>query len=140
MTLNNMVQAVAAKLKELWPGRRVYAGEMPRDGDGAFFVGVTDSRQTGGLDRRQRRSVSIQVLYFLKGRDPTDYLEWAEVMYNSFRHLDVGDYSLRLHSQKARADGDNRYYQFLFDLDICFVEQAANGEVMEGLTLEEGIK
>lgn len=137
MTLNDMVQAAAARLKELWPERKVRGGEIPRDADGSFFVDVTDSGQTDELDRRGHKSVSMQVLYFLKSRDSLDYLEWAEAMYDGFRRLDVCGHSVRLTNRKARPDNENRYYQFLFDLDLHFVEARESGDVMGSLTLEE---
>lgn len=140
MTLNDMVQAAAVQLKELWPERKVRCGEIPRDADESFFVGVTDSGQGGGLDRRQHRSLSMQVLYFLKGRDTLDYLEWAETMYDGFRRLDVDGRTFRLTNCKARPDNESRYYQFLFDLDLHFVEAGESRDVMEKLILEEALE
>ena len=40
MTLNNFVEAIAAKLAALWPDRKVYIDEIPKDADGQLFVGI----------------------------------------------------------------------------------------------------
>lgn len=45
MTLNNFTEAIAAKLAALWPDRKVYVGEIPKDADGQFFVGIIESEQ-----------------------------------------------------------------------------------------------
>lgn len=140
MTLNDILQATAVRLKELWPDRKVRVDEIPQNAHGSFFVGLTDSEQTGGLGRRFKRSVGVEVLYFLKSRDTMSYLSWAEPMYDSFRYLSFGDRSVRLTNCKARNDAEGRYYQFLFDVEQNFVEASPVGDSMETLQLKEEIK
>lgn len=73
VTLNDIVQAVAGSLKAVWPSRKVYADEIPQNADGAFYVAMEDVEQTRGLDRQQRRTVGVQVLYFLRSKDTLEY-------------------------------------------------------------------
>ncbi len=54
MTLNNFLEAVASKLGEIWPDRKVYVDEIPKDADGQFFVGIIESGQEKHLDRRRK--------------------------------------------------------------------------------------
>jgi hypothetical protein len=135
VTLEHMIRAAAQRLRELWSDRRVYVDKMPRDADGNFFLGVIDSDQDGELDRRFRRSVRFQVSYFLQSEDNLDYLAWAETMYDAFRVLEVGDGDqvrrVRLINRKARMDSDERYYQFLFDVESVLWEAPAVGDMME---------
>lgn len=140
VTLNDIVQTVAGYLKAVWPSRKVYADEIPQNADGAFYVAMEDVEQTRGLDRQQRRTVGVQVLYFLRGKDTLEYLEWADSMFDHFRMLDVGGRQVHLSNQSARNDSDGRYYQFLFDIDLRFVEAAPASEPMETLKTEEVVQ
>ncbi len=140
VTLNDIVQAVAGSLKAVWPSRKVYADEIPQNADGAFYVAMEDVEQTRGLDRQQRRTVGVQVLYFLRSKDTLEYLEWADSMFDHFRMLDVGGRQVHLSNQSARNDSDGRYYQFLFDIDLHFVEAAPASEPMETLKTEEVVQ
>lgn len=78
VTLNDIVQAVAGSLKAVWPSRKVYADEIPQNADGAFYVAMEDVEQTRGLDRQQRRTVGVQVLYFLRSKDTLEYAHWKD--------------------------------------------------------------
>lgn len=77
MTLNNFLEAVAEKLVGLWPDRHVFVNEIPKDSDGNFFVGIIEATQGKKLDRRRRRHVQIEVLYFLASKDNLDFNEWS---------------------------------------------------------------
>lgn len=144
MTLNNFVRAAAGRLGELWPGRHVHVDCIPQNADGHFFLGVVDSGQGQELDRRRRREMQFQVLYFLGRADNMGYLDWAEAMYDGFRWLEVPDGDavrrVRLKECRARADSGQRYYQFLFRADLVFWEVAPPGEAMAALEQKEEIK
>lgn len=135
MTLNDMAQAAAKRLRDLWPERKVYPNKIPKDADGNFFLGVIDSDQTGELDRRIRRSVRFEVCYFLRSEDNMDYLAWAETMYDAFRVLEVHDGDarrrVRLINRKAGMNSEQRCYQFLFEVKFTFWETEEAGELME---------
>lgn len=145
MTLNNFLEAVAKKLSRIWPGRKVYVGEIPKDSNGQFFVGIIESGQEKHLDRRRKRTVQIEVLYFLKSKDTIDFNDWAEEMYDHFDTLDVMEAegktrTIRLTDQKARPDKDARVFQFLFDADFFFVLTLAEIPFMEALDQTEVLK
>lgn len=145
MTLNNFLEAVAKKLSGIWPGRKVYVGEIPKDSNGQFFVGIIESGQEKHLDRRRKRTVQIEVLYFLKSKDTMDFNDWAEEMYDHFETLDVVEAegktrTIRLTDQKARPDKNARVFQFLFDADFFFVLTPAEIPFMEALDQTEVLK
>lgn len=140
MTMNDVLQAAAGKLKGLWPDRKVHCNEIPRDADGTFHISFTDSEQRQELDRRYRRTVGVQILFFLASRETMEYLDWAEQMYDNFRYLTVGDRLLRLQNCSAQKDSESRFFQFLFDIDMNFVEAAPVSEPMENLQLQEDLK
>ena len=81
MTLILFLVAVAAKLTGIWPDRKVYVDEIPKDSDGQFFVGIIESSQEKHLDRRRKRSIQFEVLYFLRSKDTMDFNAWAVEMY-----------------------------------------------------------
>lgn len=139
MTLTDILKTTAARLKELWPDRKVRVDEIPMGANGTFFVGLTDTEQTQGLDKRQRRTAGVQVLYFRRDRDNLGYLAWAETMYDHFRHLEKDGRPVHLANRKARDDETGRFYQFLFDVNLNFVETEEPGETMEHLDMEESI-
>lgn len=145
MTLNHLLEAVAAKLTEIWPDRKVFVNEIPRGTDGQFFVGIIDSGQETHLDRRRKRSVQLEVLYFLRSKDAMEFNDWAEKMYDQFEKLTVLEApgktrTIRLTNQKARPDGDSRVFQFLFDAEFFFVLTPPEIPRMENLEHMEGTK
>lgn len=126
MTLNNFIEAIAGKLAGVWPDRKVYVDEIPKDADGQFFVGIIESGQEAHLDRRRKRSIQIEVLYFLKSKENMEFNAWAEEMYDQFETLTVKETdqktrTIRLTNQRARPDKNARVYQFTFDADFFFV-------------------
>lgn len=145
MTLNNFLEAVASKLGEIWPDRKVYVDEIPKDADGQFFVGIIESGQEKHLDRRRKRTVQFEVLYFLKTKDTMGFNAWAEEMYDNFEALVVKETddktrTIRLTGQKARPNGNARVFQFLFDADVFFVLAPPEIPFMEGLDQTEVLK
>lgn len=126
MTMNNLLEAVAAKLTGIWPDRNVYVDEIPQQADGQFFVGMAGSKQERLLDRRRKRTISLEVLYFLTSKDNMGFNHWAETMYNNFETLSVREDSghvsrLRLTNQQTVRGSDTRAFQFLFDAQFFFV-------------------
>lgn len=134
MTLNDFLEAVAEKLVGLWPDRHVFVNEIPKDSDGNFFVGMIEASQEKKLDRRRRRTVQFEVLYFLASKDNMKFNEWAETMFDEFESLSVRGKTevvdgvetdvrrtIRLTNISARKDDDQRAFQFLFDADFYFV-------------------
>lgn len=145
MTLNDFLEAIAAKLTAIWPDRKVHVGEIPKDADGQFFVGIIESGQEAHLDRRRKRSIQFEVLYFLRSKDVMDFNDWAETMYDNFEVLTVkepGDKTrtIRLTGQKARPDENTRVFQFLFDADFFFVLTPPDLPVMGDLDQREELK
>ena len=121
MTLNKFLEAVAEKLVGLWPDRHVFVNEIPKDSDGNFFVGIIEATQEKKLDRRRRRHVQIEVLYFLASKDNLDFNEWSEKMLDEFESLTVAETESRSRLVRLTNVTASRVYQFLFDADFYFV-------------------
>lgn len=126
MNLNGFLEAVAEKLVGLWPDRHVFVNEIPKGSDGNFFVGMIEASQEKKLDRRRKRTIQFEVLYFLKTKDNLVFNDWAETMFDEFETLSVYEKegvrrTIRLTNISARRDDDNKVFQFLFDADFYFV-------------------
>lgn len=145
MTLNNFVEAIAGKLAAVWPDRKVYVDEIPKDAEGQFFVGIIESEQEKRLDRRRKRTIQFEVLYFLKSKENMAFNDWAEEMYDQFETLTVKeteqkDRTVRLTGQKATPNSNARVFQFTFDADFFFVLTPAEIPYMETLDQSEEVK
>lgn len=126
MNLNGFLEAVTEKLVGLWPDRHVFVNEIPKGSDGNFFVGMIEASQEKKLDRRRKRTIQFEVLYFLKTKDNLVFNDWAETMFDEFETLSVYEKegvrrTIRLTNISARRDDDNKAFQFLFDADFYFV-------------------
>lgn len=143
LTLKNFIKAITEKLEKLYPEKIVHIGEIPREADGNFYVRLLDSSQEKHLDRRRKRHLQFEVLYFCVDRDTLEYLDWAEVMYDNFEQLTVAVGSegetrtVCLRNQKAYDNKNTAMYQFLFDADFYFVLKAEDESLMETLTQKE---
>ena len=125
MTLNNFLEAVAEKLVGLWPDRHVFVNEIPKDSDGNFFVGIIEATQEKKLDRRRRRHVQIEVLYFLASKDSPSTEE---------KSGGSGDASFAAHSHTLKSnyqtntDAKSEYYYGLAVGDKVVLLRNAGGQ------------
>ncbi len=145
MTINNFLAAIAGKLKELWPNRNVYVNQIPQHADGNFFVGVSDIEQDRHLDRRRKRHLQFEILYFLQSHDNMEFHAWLEAMLDNFEKLIVAESDgktrgVYLTNLEARQNDDLHAYQFVFDADFYFLLALEDGEEMDYLTAKEEIK
>lgn len=144
MTVNKFMEAVASKLTEIWPSRKVFVDEIPKDADGNFFVGSIETSQEKRLDRRRTRSYQFEVLYFLRTDDNMAFNDWAESMYDNFEFLDVVETGtenrrIALTGQTARKD-ETGVFQFIFDANFFFVLAPEADDPMENLDQREELK
>ena len=145
MTLNNFIEAIAGKLTAVWPDRKVYVDEIPKDADGQFFVGIIESEQEKHLDPRWKRSIQFEVLYFLNTKENMEFNAWAETMFDQFdvltvKETDQKDRTVRLTGQKATPNKNARVFQFTFDADFFFVVTPPEIPFMENLDQTEEVK
>lgn len=140
------MKAITAKLNELYPDKIVHIGEIPREADGNFYIRLVDSSQQKHLDRRRKRVLQFEVLYYCKERDMTKYLEWAETMHENFERLTVAmndngeSRSIALINQKAYENRNTMMYQFMFDAEFYFVLEAEEIPLMDELIHDERMK
>lgn len=144
MTVNNLIEAIASKLTELWPDRKVHVDEIPKGADGNFFVDAIETSQEKLLDRRRKRSYQFEVLYFLRSDDNMAFNEWAESMYDHFEFLNVAESAEKMRcifltEQAARKD-ETGVFQFTFDATFNFITEPLTIDPMEKLNIKEALK
>lgn len=138
MTADAVIRGTARKLKELWPGKKVWVDEVPRDADGGFFVALNNPAQQAELAGRRRRTGTVNITYFTKERDNMAYHAWAETMFQNFDYLLAG--GQLYHCKALHAEQVGRDYHFIFDVDIGLFFADPPGEKMGALQQEGGIK
>ncbi len=145
MTICDFLEAIAAKLKQLWPDRNVYVDQIPQQADGNFYAGVLQIEQKRLLDRRRKRHLQFEILYFLQPHDNMAFYDWVETMLDQFEKLTVaesdgGTRGITLTNRQAHQQEDGNAYQFVFDADFYFLLAPEDGEEMDYLTAKEEIK
>lgn len=139
MTVNQIIEAIAFKLKQLYPDRYVYDGEIPKGADGNFYVHCSDQSHSRNLNRRRSRSYTFEVLYFKSKKDSMHFNDWAEQMYFEFERLQVGNRTVSTTDAQAE-DGRDMVYHFTFDVNITgLIDQLAD-DPMANLKIEEALK
>ena len=144
MTINKFLDAIAAKLRALYPDKVVYFDEIPAEADGNFYIRCFEHSQERGLDRRRKRTLQFEVNYFCMDRDNLVYNDWAETMYDNFEQLTVVESEgktrgIALTNLKAIKNKNTEMFQFLFDATFHFVLAPEDDELMGDLELIERV-
>lgn len=132
--MEELIQAAAARLKELWPGCTVYDQAIPQNAPGAYYVGVKSAEQTAGLDRRRRQKVELEVRYYLPGEQAAEFGQWAQAMLDGFRVLTGPQGGKAVLKQRAALpDSGEGYYAFRCVADLCYTQPPEEAELMQQL-------
>lgn len=141
-TLPLALQAVAGKIRTLFPGAEVFPDEIEQDVSGAFYLSTAAASASPKLSGTLSRTTTFDVKYFLKKGDNLDYAQWQDMMLENFHRitLEDGEESQILHCQnvETRRD-DTRYYELIFDIAVLFTD-IPDGEKMEIFDLKERLK
>lgn len=146
MTLNNFIEAIAGKLAGVWPDRKVYVDEIPKDADGQFFVGIIESGQEAHLDRPPEKVDPDRspVLPEIEGEYGVQRLGRRNVrpVRNADRERNGSEDPDDPPDEPESQTGQERpaSHQFTFDADFFFVLTPAEIPFMENLGQTEEIK
>lgn len=113
--VNDIIQSIAGNLKEIFPDKKVCAGELTADSEGKFFVIANNLSQKKELDKLRKRSVSFDISYVCRDNDNMDYYEWCSRMYEELEYIKVG--SNVLTAINPHCDKLDGIYHFLFDIN-----------------------
>jgi hypothetical protein len=121
VTANDFLNAIALKLKDLYPGKKVFVNQIPSGADGNFFVGTVETAHEKHLDRRRKRRIMFEILYFLKSDDALKFHDFEEKAFDGFESIAIDGRTVHLTNLSARRNGDMNAYQLRFDADFYFV-------------------
>ena len=135
---NMVLNAVAKKLDNQWPGRKVRVDEVPADAAGNYMVRIITPSHKKELGRRRKRAMGVQVVYFTEDHENMEYNSWADTIFYLFEQLELEDGRI-LHTKNLQAEQVARDYNFTFDVDVRLLEKV-QGDTMENLQQTGGIK
>lgn len=141
-TLPLVLQAVAGKIRTLFPESEVLPDEIEQEVSGAFYLSTAAASAAPKLSGTLSRTTTIDVKYFLKKGDNLDYGHWQDMMLESFHTItlqeDGEEQVLHCRNVEARRD-DMRYYELTFDISVLFTD-IPDGEKMAIFDLHEKLK
>ncbi|TVX91899.1 phage tail terminator family protein [Paenibacillus agilis] len=138
MTVNDLIKAIAKRLKSVYPDRLIYVDEIPKAADGHHFIRCMEQKHETKLGRRRMRTYSFEVLHFKSAKDNMAFHDWAEKLYFEFEQLDVNGQVV--HVSKAQAEpGDDMVFHFTFDVIVNGLIDPNSIEAMGSLKMIGGI-
>lgn len=127
----DFLQGIAAKLTELYPDYKVYAGAIGQHGyNNCFYITCRRARQTRIHPTRFKRTYSLQVLFFQEDNEQMEFQKWADNMLLNFYELEAG--GSRYHTWNFEAVESDGSFQCLFDAHV-FTRQVMDDTPMEQL-------
>ena len=130
----DILQAAAARLGELWPGRPVYVGQVPRGAQEGFTLRAGQRELRRGLDRQRTRSVELTVGYCRRDGDELTWSAWLEEMLERFDRLEWQGRTLRVEQARGSEGQAEGYCTFTCLVRLHdWAEEDQTGEGMERL-------
>ncbi|WP_028593224.1 phage tail terminator family protein [Paenibacillus assamensis] len=138
MTVNDLIKAIAKRLKSVYPNRLIYVDEIPKQADGHHFIRCVEQQHETKLGRRRMRTYSFEVLHFKSAKDNMAFHDWAEKLYFEFEQLNVNGQVV--HVSKAQAEpGDDMVFHFTFDVIVSGLKDPVAADAMGKLQMIGGI-
>lgn len=135
MKLKELAQVVGIKLSGIFPDKLMYVDKITAESDGCFLLNITNTGGDCGISARKSRSVSFDLLYFSRSDENLEFIEWADIMQDSFKEIDVNGQII--HTRNRSAHCEDMVFHFLFSVEAAYIEYEP-GEPME--RLEAGIE
>lgn len=137
--VNDFVNAIADKLKALYPDFDVYADEIKQEQDltNYFFVYVVNTKQQKKLGTRCLRTYSFDIFYLQAVNQNLNFFNWTETMMKEFKFLEVKNNLY--HVTNMEFEKTNEISHFLFEIKFYTVETRKVSK-MEKLILKKKVK
>lgn len=139
ITVNDFVNAIADKLKELYPDYDVYADEIKQEQilSNYFFIHVVDITKKQELGTRCQRVYNFDIFYFQPENENINFFNWTETMILEFKYLKVGEDLYHITNIEFTKDDDVGH--FTFEVKFYTIEVEAK-DIMEFLVLKNEVK
>lgn len=147
ITINDFVNAIADKLKLLYPNFDIWCDCIKQFNQtnnvddtknivSSFFIDVIKIRNNQKLWNRNQRNYDFDIYYFIPENKSISFFEWTEIMLLSFKTLEVdGDLYHITNVEIDRVD-DIGHFTFSIKFYTLEIEQK---QMMEELILKEGV-
>lgn len=112
--INSLIEAVAKRLKELFPDKKICTEKITSDAEGKIFIIVNNPNQKRELGKMRKRSISFDISYVCNENDNTSYYEWIDKMYEGFEYLKTDTDTVI--PENVHTDKFDGIYHFLFDV------------------------
>jgi hypothetical protein len=107
-----IIQAIADKIKELYPSATIYDESVPQGfKDGSFFISVIDDSYSKSIANRFKGSVSFDLAYFPSNMNNLNN-ECFQVSQNVFRAFDLLS-GFRITGKTSNVTDDVLHMQFV---------------------------
>lgn len=139
ITVNDFVNAIADKLKELYPDYDVYADEIKQEQilSNYFFIHVVDITKKHELGTRCQRVYNFDIFYFQPENENINFFNWTETMMLEFKCLKVGDDLYHVTDIEFTKDDDVGHFTFEIKFYTIEIQPKDN---METLVLKNEVK
>lgn len=139
--LNQIVDSISLKLKDLFPDCKIYVEEIREDFIyPCFFIDVVDTQKIEKLNDRFEMQVMIDISYFVDSeQENTNFRETASTLLTEFKYLSI-DSKLVHVTDKVIDDFDNTLhfkftirpmYKYVPSVGIKMAEIDINNDVEE---------
>lgn len=132
ITINDFVNAIADKLKELYPDYDVYADEIKQEQilSNYFFIQVIDITKNQELGTRCQRIYNFDIFYFQPENENINFFNWTETMMFEFKYLKVGDDLYRITDIEFTKDDEVGHFTFEVKFYTIEIEPKDNMETL----------
>lgn len=145
ITVNDFVNAIADKLKKLYPDYDVYADEIKQEEQeelkktltNYFFIYVIDITKNQELGTRCQRVYNFDIFYFQPENENINFFNWTETMMLEFKCLKVGDDLYHVTDIEFTKDDDVGHFTFEIKFYTIEIQPKDN---METLVLKNEVK
>lgn len=132
ITVNDFVNAIADKLKELYPDYDVYTDEIKQEQilSNYFFIQVIDITKNQELGTRCQRIYNFDIFYFQPENENINFFNWTETMMFEFKYLKVGDDLYRITDIEFTKDDEVGHFTFEVKFYTIEIEPKDNMETL----------
>ncbi len=137
--VNDFVNAIADKLKTLYPDFDIYADEIKQEKNlsNYFFIQVVNEKQFKKLGKRCQRVYNFDISYFQPENENINFFDWTETMMKEFKLLKVGNNLYHVTDMEFVKTDEISHFLFEINFYTIEIEQV---DKMERLILKKEVR
>ncbi len=137
--INDFVNAIADKLKTLYPDFDIYADEIKQEKNlsNYFFIQVVNEKQFKKLGKRCQRIYNFDISYFQPENENINFFDWTETMMKEFKLLKVENNLYHVTNMEFVKTDEISHFLFEINFYTIEIEQV---DKMERLILKKEVR